>query len=447
MGQQAAKEVTAQIGLYDDPKVQTYLAELGKRLAAVSDRPNVPFQFHVVDDASVNAFALPGGPVFVTRGILAYLTSEAELATVVGHEIGHIAARHSVNQLSQQELAQAGLGIGSILSPAVGQLGQLAGAGLNLLFLKFSREDENQADQLGFRYALKAGYDVRVMKDLFVMLDRVSQTGQAGKLPEWLATHPNPANRLKSAEERLATTQADYSHLEVKRDPYLNIINGLVFGENSRQGFFKGDRFFHPDLKFQIDFPQGWKTQNQPQAVVGISPNQDAIFELAPSSAASPEAAARRLSSQQGIQTWDVRSGNVNHFPAISSYFQAQTDQGTLTGTACFISYGGKTYALLGYTTPAKLSAYQPTFQQVIASFNTLTDPEALNVQPARIHVMKLPRAMTLMEFNAQYPSSISADQVALINGLDKNATIAAGQQVKRVVGGVKSQPAVSSAR
>jgi len=447
MGQQAAKEVTAQIGLYDDPNVELYVADLGKRLAALSDRPNVPFQFHVVDDASVNAFALPGGPIFVTRGILAHLTSEAELATVVGHEIGHVAARHSVNQLSKQELAQAGLGVGSILSPEVAALGQLAGAGLNLMFLKFSREDEDQADQLGFRYALKAGYDVRVMKDLFVMLDRVSQTGQGGKLPEWLATHPNPENRLKTTEERLTKTQADYSQLEVKRDSYLAVIDGIVFGENPRHGFFKGNSFLHPALKFKIDFPQGWKTQNQPQAVAGISPNQDAIFELAPTRAASPEMAAQEFSSQQGIQTLDVRKGNVNNLPAVSSYFRAQTDQGTLAGTACFVSLGGRTYVLLGYTTLAKLGAYEPSFQQVIASFNILTDPEALNVQPARVHVVKLPRPMTVTEFNAQYPSSIPVDQVALINGVDKNATIPAGEKVKRVIGGVKSQPAVSKAR
>ena len=447
MGQEAAKQVSEEIGLYDDAKLQSYVAELGKRLGAVSDRPNVPFQFHVVDDAAVNAFALPGGPVFVTRGILGALTSEAELATVMGHEIGHVAARHSVNQLSKQEIAQVGLGIGSILSPAVAQLGQLAGAGMQLLFLKYSREDENQADQLGFKYALKAGYDVRVMKDLFVMLERVSQSSQGGKLPEWLATHPDPENRLKRTEERLAQTQADYNQLEVKKDPYLSAINGIVYGENPRQGFFKGNSFFHPDLKFRINFPQGWKTQNTPQAVAGISPGQDAIFQLGATGDPSPQAAAQKLGSQQGVQMTDVRSGNVNNFPAVAGHFQAQTDQGTLAGTAYFVSYGGKTYALLGYTTPEKLSSYDATFQQVIGSFNTLTDPEVLNVQPARLQLVKLTQPMTLDQFNAQYPSSIAADQLALINGVDKGATMQAGQEVKRIVGGVQTQKAVGSAR
>ncbi len=447
MGQEAAKQVAQQIGLYEDAKVQSYAEQLGKRLAALSDRPNVPYQFHVLDDAAVNAFALPGGPVFITRGIMAYLTSEAELATVVGHEIGHVAARHSVNQLSKQQLAQLGLGVGSILSPSFTKYGQLAGAGLSLLFLKYSREDENQADELGFRYALKAGYDVQVMKDLFVMLERVSKSGQGGRLPEWLATHPNPQNRLKRTEERLAKMQVDYSRLEINRDAYLNTVNGIVFGENPRHGFFKGSSFLHPDLKFKIDFPQGWKTQNQPQAVAGISPGEDAIFALAPTQDPSPQEAARKFFSQPGVVALDTRTGNLNNFPAISSHFQAQTDQGTLGGIVYFVSYDGKTYAILGYTTPSKLSAYEPTFQQSIASFNVLTDPEALNVQPARVQVIKLPQPMTLAQFTAQYPSSIPPEVVALINGIDKNATLPAGHELKRVVGGIHSQRAVSKAR
>jgi predicted Zn-dependent protease len=440
MGQQAAKQVSEQIGLYPEPKVTTYVDALGKKLGALSDRPNVPFQFHIADDSAVNAFALPGGPVFVTRGILAYMTSEAELATVVGHEIGHVAARHSVNQLSKQQVAQLGLGIGSILSPSLQKYGQLAGAGLGLLFLKYSREDEHQADELGFRYALKAGYDVRVMTDLFRLLEGVSQAGQGGRLPEWLATHPNPENRLKTIEQRLEKTQMDYSQLAVNRDTYLNTINGIVFGENPRQGFFKGSTFFHPDLKFRIDFPSGWKTQNQPQAVASISPSQDAIFELAPTGESSPQAAVQKFASQD-VQVVDPRTGNVNSFPAVSCRFQAQTQQGVLAGLAYFISYGGKTYALLGYTTPPKLSSYEPIFQKSIDSFNELTDPEVLKVQPARIEVVKLSQPMTVAQFYAQYPSSIPLEQVALINGLDKNGTIPAGHWVKRVVGGVQKQP------
>ena len=443
MGQQAAEEVTQTIGLYDDPKLEAYVGELGKKLAAVSDRPNVPFQFHVVEDTSVNAFALPGGPVFVTRGILAYMTSEAELATVMGHEIGHVAARHSVNQLSKQELAQVGIGIGSVLSPAVGQLAQ---AGLSLLFLKYSREDENQADELGFRYALKAGYDVRLMKDLFVTLERVSNSGKGGKLPEWRATHPDPENRLKSTEQRLAKVNVDYSRLTVNRDSYLDRINGLIYGEDPRHGFFKGNSFLHPQLKLRIDFPPDWKTQNQPHAVAGISPKQDAIFELAPAGDTSPEAAAQKFFSK-GIEALDTRRVTISGFPAVESYFEAQTKQGTLAGTVAFVAYDGKTYALLGYTVPEKLFTYDATFQRAISTFSALTEPEALNVHPARVEIVTVGRAMTLAEFVAQHPSSVPVDEIALINSVDKNETIPAGTRLKRVVGGIQKQRAVSASR
>src|SRR5918997_3181135 len=167
MGQQAAQDVAQSIGLYKDSKVQAYVANLGKRMAAQSERPNLPWEFHVVDDASVNAFALPGGFIYVTRGLMSSINDEAELATVLGHEIAHVTHRHSVQQISKAQLAQLGLGIGSILSSDIAKFGQLAGAGLSLLFLKYGRDAENQADQSGFRYALRENYDVRTMPNVF----------------------------------------------------------------------------------------------------------------------------------------------------------------------------------------------------------------------------------------------------------------------------------------
>ena len=205
MGQEGAKEVSQTIGLYNDAKVQSYVADIGKRMAAESERPNLPWEFHVVDDASVNAFAIPGGFIYVTRGLMSTINTEAELATVVGHEIAHVTNRHSVQQISKAQLAQLGLGIGSILSSDIAKFGQLAGAGLSLLFLKYSRDAENQADQGGFRYALEQNYDVREMPKVFQTLGRISETGGGGKLPEWLATHPDPGNRIKHIEKMLDT--------------------------------------------------------------------------------------------------------------------------------------------------------------------------------------------------------------------------------------------------
>src|ERR671915_2047483 len=209
MGQQASRDVAQSIGLYNDAKVQAYVAGLGKKMAEASERPELPWEFHVVDDASVNAFALPGGFIYVTRGLMAAVGNEAELASVLGHEIGHVTHRHSVQQISKAQLAQLGLGIGSILSSDIARFGQLASAGLSILFLKYGRDAENQADQSGFRYALNENYDVREMTDVFQTLNRVSEGSNAGKLPEWLSTHPNPENRIEHVEEMLDTVQLD----------------------------------------------------------------------------------------------------------------------------------------------------------------------------------------------------------------------------------------------
>ncbi len=160
MGKEASQQVDSSMGLYQDAGLQNYVASLGKRLAAVSERPNLPWKFQVVDDPSVNAFALPGGFIYVTRGILTYLNNEAELVGVMGHETGHVTAEHSVNQMSKQQLAQLGLGLGAMLKPDWAQkYGQLAMAGMSLLFLKFSRDDESQADELGLRYMEKLRYN------------------------------------------------------------------------------------------------------------------------------------------------------------------------------------------------------------------------------------------------------------------------------------------------
>src|SRR5215210_5596348 len=275
MGQQASKEVAQTIGLYKDQAVQAYVADLGKRMAAASERPNLPWEFHVVDDASVNAFALPGGFIYVTRGLMSSINDEAELATVVGHEIGHVTNRHSVQQISKAQLAQLGLGIGSILSSDIAKFGQLAGAGLSILFLKYSRDAENQADQAGFRYALDQNYDVREMSKVFETLDRLSQTAGGGKLPEWLATHPSPGNRIEHIDKMLDTTNLDQRKLIADREGYLRHVQGMTFGEDPRQGYFEGTAFYHPQMRFQMQFPSDWKTQNTPQAVVGVSPSQD----------------------------------------------------------------------------------------------------------------------------------------------------------------------------
>ncbi len=437
MGKQAAAEVAQTIGLYKDPPAEAMVDRIGKSIALHSERPNLPWEFHIVNDASVNAFALPGGFIYVTRGLLTAMNNEAELATVVGHEIGHVTNRHSVQQISRQEVAQLGLGIGSILSPTIAQFSGLASQGMQLLFLKYSRDAESQADAAGFRYALNQGYDVREMAAVFTTLDRESQTAGGGKLPEWLETHPNPENRIKAVQARLDSVHRDLSGATVDRAQYLQAISGMVYGDNPRDGYFRGTTFYHPDLRFQMTFPEGWKTQNQPQAVVAVSPNQDAAIQFSVAQG-DPRAAAQQFLSQQGISPGQGSTMNINGLPAASSYFQAQTQQGAVEGLVTFVSYNGQTFGMLGYTAAGNLNSYDQAFRSTMASFRSLNDPAALNVQPAKVELVRVPRNMTVEQFNTQFPSSIPLEQVLIINELQAGDQLRAGQTVKRVVGGVQ---------
>ena len=436
MGQQAKVETEQTLGVYKEkPALNDYVAALGRDLAAASTEPQDPFSYEIVEDSSVNAFALPGGPIFVTRGILGYLNTEAELAAVMGHETGHVCAHHSANQMSKAELAQVGLGIGAAISPTLGSLAQAAGAGLQLLFLKYSRDDETQADELGFRFMTKAGYDPNQMLPLFTMLEGVTRQAGGGKTPEWLETHPDPGNRLTATQQRLKTElKGPTTGLKVKKDDYLKAIDGIAFGEDPRQGYFKGDTFLDPSLKFQWTLPKGWAHKNSPQAVASQSPKQDAILQLQAAGKISPEDAAQKLFSQQGI----VQGQPVNvHGAKIARSFQAQTQQGNIEGVVAFIPYLGNTYLLLGYTAAGGLAAYGDTFLGSMGSFGELTDGSALNAQPARVKIVHLDAPLSVAEFNAKYPSTIKADLLALINGVEAGGQIPAGY-AKQVVGGVQ---------
>jgi predicted Zn-dependent protease len=430
MGQEYAEQVKAQIGLYNDPALQAYVAQLGRRLAAESERPQIPWQFHVVDDAAINAFALPGGPVFITRGILTHMNSEAELVSVLGHEIGHITARHSVQQMSKQQLAGLGLGVGSILSPTVAQAAGIASTGLSVLFLKYGRDAERQADELGFKYMVRENYDPRDMAAMFQTLQRTGGSSE-GRLPSWLSSHPFPEDREAAVRQRIDSMGAR-ANMVTNDAAFLQHTNDMVFGENPREGFFRNGLFLHPDLRFQIAFPEGWATQNTKAAVAAQSPQQDAIIQLSLGQG-SPSQAAQQFFGQQGIQSSNVSSSSINGNPAVSGYFAANTEQGQLQGIISFVQYGNATYQLMGYTPAAKMRTYDATFRQAIGSFRQLTDQSALNVQPAKVELVRVPRRMTVAEFHSQYPSTIPVEQVAVINGVEPGGSLEAGRMAKRV--------------
>jgi len=435
MGRAAAADVQQTIGFVDDPGLQQYVQRIGGREAHASERPNLPWEFHVVDDPAQNAFALPGGFIYVTRGMMNLMTSEAQLAGVLGHEIGHVTARHTVNQISKQQLAQLGLGLGGVLFPQVQQFGGALGAGLNLLFLKYSRDDERQADTLGFDYMRKQGYAVSEFDDVFRSLERIEQNEHASALPEWLTTHPSSEERVKAAEERASKVPAN-PNARIGRDDYLREIDHLVYGENPRQGFFQNGVFYHPDLKFQVQFPNGWKTQNLTQAVVGVAGDNRAAFELTLAGDIAPQQALGRFFSQNGIRGGRTALDTVHGQPAAIGEFQAATDQGVVQGLAGYVAHGGRTYQLIGYAPASVYPQYSGVLQQIIGSFSPLTDSRILSVQPRRIDIVRIDQPETVEQFARRIDSPVAPQMLAILNQVpNETSRLSSGTLVKGVVG------------
>jgi predicted Zn-dependent protease len=442
MGKEAAEQVAQSIGLYDDPKAQQYVADLGKRLAASSERPELPWRFQVVDDPAVNAFALPGGPIFVTRGLMTHMGSEAQLAAVMGHEIGHVTAKHSVRQMSKATLAQLGLMAGMVFSDTVRNVGQLGMAGLQLLMLKYGRDAEREADDLGFRYSLANKYDVRSMPDVFATLKRVGEASGASRLPDWMATHPSPDERIERINKMIAEKNPPAG--QVDRDQYLAITDGMVFGTNPRQGFFEGNTFKHPEMRFQIAVPSGWKAQNLAQAVVAESPQGNAGYQLAVGKEEPPAQALEKFATQEGIIGIERFDARVAGAPAAAARFAAKTQGGEVRGLVTFFTHQGKTFQVLGLAAPEAFAAAEGVLRQVAESFAPLTDPAALAARPARLKVVVVDRAMTLAELAGRYPG-LPVERLAIINQLEPGSRLQPGQKMKVVEGQVREQSAVAA--
>lgn len=434
LGQQEDQKAVASFGVYDDPELQDYVAGIGHAIAQRAERPNLPWTFRLVDDAAVNAFALPGGFIYMTRGIMAHLESEAELAMVMGHEVGHVTARHSASQMSNQQLMSLGLGIGMVAVPELRRYGDLAQLGLGLMFLKFGRDDENEADTLGLRYSVRLGYDVTQGAGAFEMLDHLSEQSEAGKVPGWLSTHPDPGDRY----QRLlaAAREQNLQGGNVRREAYLKRLDGMTFGENPREGFFKDGAFYHPDLRFRYELPRSFKGQNTKQAVWAVSSNGDAVMQLTLAEGDSPDQAARAFFGSQQIQTRDTDRTSVNGLPAIVGTFDAQSGQTLVRGLAAFVRYEGRVYRMIGYTGRADWSRYSRTFGASVSSFGPLRESWALNVQPRKVDVVVPRRDLTLAQFMKQYPSTVPEATIANLNQVRPGETFPAGQQAKRVTGG-----------
>lgn len=433
MGREADPQIVAQMGLYPDSAVQRYVRDIGLRMAARSERPGLPWTFRVLDDPTVNAFALPGGFIYVTRGILTHLTNEAELAGVLGHEIGHVTARHSANQMSRAQIAQLGLGVGMVFSETVREYAGLASQSMGLLFLKFGRADESQADELGIRYMTREGYDPRELAGVMRMLARTSELSSGGgRVPEWLSTHPDPANRSEAILRQVAS--GDHaSARRVEREGFLRQIDGMPFGANPREGFTANGIFHHPDLAFRID-TQGWAVDNQKSAVQFVAPEGEAVVVLT-LEGGTPDAALRDFAKLEGVTVGQERRTDINGAAAVQAAFQAASQDETLAGEVVFLSHDGNTYRLLGLSSVAGWSRHANAARAVQRSFRRETDRAVLAAQPARLDVVTLDASLSFDAFRSRYPSTVEPVIVALINQIDGAQPLDRGLW-KRVVGG-----------
>jgi predicted Zn-dependent protease len=433
LGRATDVEVVKEYGVFEDAMLTAYLNDLCQRIGKLSHRPNLAYRFKILDASVVNAFAVPGGYVYFSRGILAALNSEAELAGVMGHEIGHIAARHSAKQYSRTQLAQIGLGVGSVLtdSPVLSGLAQL---GAGLLFLRFSRDNEREADDLGTEYSSKAGYDATQLASFFETLERMNPGSDRSGLPGWFSTHPSPENRVHAVRARAKEWQQrlGLKDSKINREMYLRKIDGLIFGDNPRQGYIEENVFYHPDLRFQFPLPSKWKLNNKPSQVQMVSEEQDAVILFSIIQNSSPREAARAFLSKTGASVIRSDAIQVNSLPSQRVISEVRTQKGIFRLTSYFIEKGKNVFVFHGLTSINRFQHYAPLFDDTMRQFKELSDPKRIHIKPDRICVHATRTTDTLE--NALRVFGVPNEkmkEMALLNGGDLNQIIPANTLLK----------------
>jgi len=437
MGKQANPQILQTYGKYEDADLARYVAALGKKLGALSHQPNLAYTIQVLDSPVVNAFAVPGGYVYLTRGILAYLNDEAELAGVVGHEIGHIAARHSAQQYSKAQFAQLGLGLGSMLSKTFRKYAGVAEFGVSMLFLSFSRDDERQADALGVEYSSKAGYNSNHMADLFDTLERLNPGEAQGGLPGWFSTHPNPPDRIAAIKRDTQVWQDKIQRTQfaINRDQYLKQIDGIVFGEDPRQGYVEGNIFYHPQLRFQFPVPAGWKVNNTASQVQMFNQEQNAVilFSMAPEK--TPQAAADAFLNESKAVVVKSERAQVNGMQAHRMISDVTMEQGVIRVLSYFIQKDKVVYVFLGYSEQARFDGYFSTFDQTMGRFKKLTDSNKINVKADRLAVRKTSRQGSLRQtLQTLGVPKDKLEEHAILNGMKLDDALPGNTIIKVVV-------------
>jgi len=438
MGQEADPQIIAQYGLYQDSTLQRFINEKGKAMAAISHRPNLQYHFRVVDSEILNAFAVPGGYVYFTRGIMAHFNNEAEFAGVLGHEIGHITARHTVVQQSKQVFGQLGLIAGMIIKPELGQFAEQASQGLGLLFLKFGRDAERQSDQLGVEYSSKINYNAHEMAGFFNTLKRQSQAAGAEELPDFLSTHPNPDDRNVSVNKMATEWQQKLSltNPQVNRDSYLRRIEGLVYGEDPRQGFLENSVFYHPEMKFQFNVPQSWKYQNSPQRVQMAPADGQALMYLAGGPAKSLQEAGQAFLQQNNLQLLDQKETTINGYKTLMLMADTKQDpqqqQQPLRTQVYFYQFGEEILMMMAAAAAQTFTQYQPYFTSTMQSFKKLTDVAKINRKPERVRIKTVAANGTLAQaFKYFKVADKRMEELAILNGMLQTDAVKKGMLIK----------------
>jgi predicted Zn-dependent protease len=440
LGAEYDPQIVAAFGLYENEPMLSLIQQKGQEMAAISHRPDLEYHFRILDSPVINAFAVPGGYIYFTRGILAHFNSEAEMIGVLGHEMGHITARHSASRQTQQQLGQILLIGGMIASEEFRRYGEYAMAGMQLLFLSFSREDERESDRLGVEYSSKIGYDATHMANFFRVLEKMNLASDHAGVPTFLSTHPDPGNRYEDVQKDAEKWQAElgYDSWDVNVENYLQLLEGMVYGEDPRQGYVDGNVFYHPELAFQFPFPAGWELENSSLQVRMGPKDRDALMIFTFAQQESLDQAVQATMRQLELNVTDSRRTTVNGMPAVAT-LSSQTSQDPSTGQqqtirvlSYFIDDQGTYYVFHGVSAEANFDKYAQAFETTMTNFNKLTDQSRLNVQPERVRVRKIQQAGTLAEaFRSFGIPQERMEEMALLNNMQLNERVSAGRLVK----------------
>ena len=446
IGQQQDAEIRREMGVYDDQALQRYVSEIGQELARASHRPNLPWTFTIVDSPAINAFALPGGYIYVTRGILAYLDDEAELAGVLGHEIGHVTARHAAQAYTRQAQANLGLTVLSIFVPSTAPFADLGATGLGVLFLKNGREAEIEADRLGVEYGSGAGYDPAGVPRFLSTLARVDALSDRG-IPNWLASHPDPGSRVTKAEP-VAGKFVSADSKKVNRDPYLERIRGLVFGDNPKDGIVRGNEFLHPLLRIGVTFPEGWELTNTADAVLAQEPGTEHFMVL-------QEVEQSRLRQAAGVQAsighiaveamrkagYAVVDGAVQSINGNQAHVGLYRGDAKGTGKvmmrAAHVTIGRQVYVVAGFAPEQEFERVDRDIQPAIQTFRQLSVQEASELRPNRVDFYVVRQGDSWQSIAArQGKNFVNAATLAIMNDREVHVQPQPGDRVKIVVAG-----------